>query len=56
MTDPDPRLDVDRLNATRAAYRSEEEPGELAFQRLYGVWSPFDPQQAKAFFDPTGLE
>jgi len=56
VTDPDPRLDVDRLNATRAAYRSEEKPGELAFQRLYGVWSPFDPQQAKAFFDPTGLE
>ena len=20
------------------------------------MWSPFDPQQAKAFFDPTGLE
>lgn len=28
----------------------------MAFQRLYGVWSPLDPEQAKATFDPTGLE
>jgi hypothetical protein len=48
--------DVDRLNATRASYVPESTPGELAFQRLYGVWRPFDPQQAKAVFDGSGLE
>ncbi len=52
----DQQIDVDRLNATRAEYRPEPTPAELAFHRLYGVWRPYDPHQAKAVFDPTGLE
>jgi hypothetical protein len=56
VTDPDPRLDIERLNATRAEFSPEQIPGELAFQRLYGVCTPLDPQQAKALFGPSGLE
>lgn len=49
-------VDIDQLNATRATYRPQEAPGELDFQRLYGVWEPLDPATAKALFDPIGLD
>ncbi len=44
------------LNATRAEYAVDMAPDELAFQRRYGPWAAFTPQQAKPVFDATGLE
>jgi hypothetical protein len=52
----DPRNDVDHLNATRVEYQAQADPEELAFQRLYGVWEPLTPTQAKELFDPIGLD
>ncbi len=37
------------------AYEDDLSPDELAFQRRYGPWDAWTPQQAKEVFDPTGL-
>lgn len=36
-------------------YRDDLAEEERQFQRRYGPWAPFTPQEAKEVFDPTGL-
>jgi len=37
------------------SYREDLVEEERTFQRLYGPWEPFAPEQAKEIFDSTGL-
>ena len=48
--------DAAQLNARRASYGVDLHADELEFQRRYGPWAAFTPQQARAVFDETGLE
>ncbi len=48
--------DAAQLNARRASYADDLPDDELEFQRRYGPWAAFTPQQAKPVFDATGLE
>lgn len=43
------------LNESRASYADGLDPEELAFQRRYGPWDAWTPEQAKPVFDATGL-
>jgi aminoglycoside-2''-adenylyltransferase len=36
-------------------YRRDLTAEERAFHRLYGPWDAFDPEQARAVFDPIGI-
>jgi len=47
--------DVLALNGSRASYSADLDPDELAFQRRYGPWDSWTPEEAKPVFDPTGL-
>ncbi|MFY9916700.1 MAG: hypothetical protein WAK18_18645 [Nocardioidaceae bacterium] len=48
--------DAAQLNAGRASYSDVLHDDELEFQRRYGPWAAFTPQQARPVFDATGLE
>jgi aminoglycoside-2''-adenylyltransferase len=39
----------------RVGYRSDLAPEDLEFQRLYGPWAAFTPQQARDLFDELGI-
>lgn len=37
-------------------YRSDLSEDELTFQRLWGPWEHYSPEQAQALFDPIGID
>jgi hypothetical protein len=48
-------MSVQERPAQGVWYASDLTPDQLAFQRVYGPWEHYLPEQARALFDPIGI-